>query len=113
MSVGRAQSHLASAPGLVRRWLENVCGLRNGAYVELVDPLYIQVCDVTVIPEFNSRHCAGAAAEHESHGSGPAEGPVAGIGVCSLASKHTRVPARRSVEIMDGEDRVRADNPHT
>src|SRR6266851_1602694 len=113
MSVGRAQCHLASAPGLVRRWLENVCGLRNGANVELVDPLYIEVRDVTVIPKFDSRQCVGASAEHESHASDPAEGPVAGIGVCSLASKHTRVPARRSVEIMHGEDRVRADNPHT
>jgi hypothetical protein len=42
-----------------------------------------------------------------------AESPVAGIGICSLASKHTRVPARLSVEIVDGEDRVRANNPHT
>ena len=81
MSIGRAQCHLASAPGLVCRWLENVGGLGNGARVELVDPVYMEVRDVTVIAEFNSRHRVGASPEHESDGSGPAESPVAGIGV--------------------------------
>src|SRR5437660_4354728 len=107
MAIGRAQPHLAAAPRLIGRWFEHVGPLHQGALVELVDRLYIEVGHVTVIAKFSGRHDIRASTEHERYGSSPAEGPVAGIGVTSLASKHTREPACGLVEIVHGEDGVR------
>src|SRR5262249_28722251 len=112
MAIGRAQAHFAAAPSLVGRWFDHVGPLGQGALVELVDRLYIDVGHVAVIAKFAGRHNIGASTEHERYGSSPAEGPVAGIGVTSLASKHTRESGRRLVEIVHGENGVGAENLH-
>ncbi|MBV9323269.1 MAG: hypothetical protein JO352_05725 [Chloroflexi bacterium] len=80
--------------------------------IKIVDRVYIEVGDVAVVAKFTGRHDIGASTEHERYGSSAAEGPVAGIGVTSFASKHTREPAGGSFEIVHGENRVRAENLH-
>ena len=106
MAVGRAQRHLAAAPRLVGGRLNDLGALHYGAFVELVDRLHIEVSDVAVIAKFAGGHDISASTEHERDVSSPAEGPVAGIGVSSFASKDTREPGRRAVKVVHCENRI-------
>jgi len=109
MPVGRTQSQLASSPRLVGRRLQHLGTSVERASVHRIDVVDVEIRDVAVIADVGCRYDVRTEAEHEPHGSRPAEDPATGRDVEALALEHGDVPRGRTVEIMDREHRMGPD----
>jgi hypothetical protein len=112
VAVGRPQPHLTTTPRLVRRRLHHVGFRRQGARVVVVNSFDRQVCDVTMVAKLRRRDGIWTAPEHKGHISGRAESPVARIWLRLVATEHINEPRGGTVEITDGQHRVRTQDVH-
>jgi hypothetical protein len=112
MAVGGAERELAHAPGLVSRWM---CDLGAGGHRAAMKGVHVvdaKVCDVAVIAQLRCRRNVWAATKHERDGARPAKAPVAGGDVVELAAQDVPVPRSRDLQVVNGQYRICADDPH-
>jgi hypothetical protein len=112
VAVGRPKAELTHAPRFVSRGLEYLCSSIDGSRVEPVNVVDPQIGDVAVIAELARRRNVRAAPEHERDLARATESPIARVDVIELAPEYVAVPLTGAVEVMHGQNRVRARDLH-
>jgi hypothetical protein len=112
MPVRAPQPHLTTPPRLISWRFEDLGALGENSSVEVVDRIDVQVGNIAVVTERVRGRCIWTPPKHERHRSGVAEDPVPRVGIAAVAPKYFREPRGRPLEIMDGENGIRASYLH-
>ena len=113
VTVRRTKPKLAHAPRLISWRLQNLGTDGNGPPVERVNVVDTEVGDIAVIAELASGRDVGTSAEHECGTASAAEAPVTRIDIIDLTLEDVAVPSSGHVQIMNRENRIRADDRMT
>lgn len=112
VTVWRPKPELPPAPRLVSWWLQNLGTGSDGSSVEVVNVLDAEVGHVAVIAKLARGGHVWASTQHERDVARPAEAPVARIDVHEVAPENVAVPNSRHVQVVNRENRIRADYVH-
>jgi len=112
VTVWRPKPELPPAPRLVSWWFQNLGTGSDGSSVEFVNVLDAEVGHVAVIAKLAGGGHVWASTQHERDVARPAEAPVARIDVHEVAPENVAVPNSRHVQVVNRENRIRADYVH-
>jgi hypothetical protein len=112
VTVGRTKAKLAHAPRLVSWRLQNLGTDGDSSPIERVNVVDPEVGNTAVITEFASGRHVGTSAEHERDTASAAEAPVARGDIIDFTLEDVAIPSTGHVQIMNRENRIRADEPH-
>ena len=112
MTVWGSERYLMHTPGFILRGFQNLGARSDGSAVEAIDVVDAEVRDIAVIAELTGRGNVWAAAEHKGDIAGAAESPVARVYVIDVAPEDVAIPRTGLLEVVNGENRMRARDLH-